>query len=61
MFRQDADNQAPVTGSEREQNPFLPSPLSETDSISHTPLMKILLNKDLIGFMSRFFVSRYPS
>jgi hypothetical protein len=61
MFRQDADNQAPVTGSEREQNPFLPSPLLETDATTHTPLMKTLLNKDLIGFMSRFFVSRYPS
>ena len=61
MFRQDADNQAPATGGEREQPPFLLSPLSETDSTSHTPLMKNLLNKDLIGFMSRFFVSRYPS
>lgn len=61
MFRQDADNQAPVTGGEREQTPFLPSPLSQTDSTSHSPLLKNLLHKDLIGFMSRFFVNRYPS
>ena len=61
MFRKDAENQAPVTGSEREQTPFLPSPLSETDSTCHTPLLKNLMNKDIIGFMSRFFVHRYPS
>ena len=61
MFPQDADSQAPDTGGGREQLPFIPSPLSETDSTSPIPLMKSLLNKDLIGFMSRFFVSRYPS
>ena len=61
MCRQDAENQAPVTGSEREQSPFLNSPLSETDSTCRTPLLKYLLNKDIIGFMSRFFVNRYPS
>ncbi len=60
MFRQDADNEAPITGSEREQTPSLPSPLSETDSTYHTPLVKNLLQKDLIGFMSRFFVKRCP-
>ena len=61
MFRQDADRKAArATGSEHEQK-SIQSPLSETDSTYHTPLFKNLLKKDIIGFMSRFFVNRYPS
>ena len=61
MFRWDAEEDASVTGGDRKQDPFLPSPLSETDSTSQTPLLKHILNRDLIGFMSRFFVTRVPS
>ena len=61
MFREDSESQLPLTGSERGQEPFHPSPLSETDSSLRTPLFKNLLRKDLIGFMGRFFVSRFPS
>jgi hypothetical protein len=61
MFREDAESQLPLTGREREQEPFQPSPLAETDSSFRTPLLKSLLRKDIIGFMGRFFVSRFPS
>ena len=61
MFRRDAEDDAPATGSDRNQEPFLPSPLSETDATGQTPLWKHILNRDLIGFMSRFFVNRVPS
>ncbi len=61
MIRKDSDSQLPLTGSEREREPCHPTPLAETDSTSHTPLLKNLLKKDLVGFMGRFFVSRFPS
>ena len=61
MFRQDADDRAPARGDARERNSYIPPPLPETDSTCQTPLSKNLLNKDLLGFMSRFFVKRFPS
>lgn len=61
MFREDAESQLPLTGSEREREPINPTPLAETDSTARSPLLKNLLKKDLIGFMGRFFVSRFPS
>ncbi len=61
MYPQDAKNRAQDAGDEREQNAAVPTPLSETDSMQRTPLLKNLINRDLLGFMSRFFVNRFPS
>ncbi len=61
MYPQDAKNRAQDAGDEREQNAAVPTPLSETDSTQRTPLLKNLINRDLLGFMSRFFVNRFPS
>ena len=61
MYPQDAKNRAQDAGDEREQGTAVPTPLSETDSTQRTPLLKNLINRDLLGFMSRFFVNRFPS
>lgn len=61
MYPQDAKNRAQDAGDEHEQNAAVPTPLSETDSMQRTPLLKNLINRDLLGFMSRFFVNRFPS
>ena len=61
MFRKDSDGPLPLTGGERELQPFHSSSNGETDSSLRTPLLKNLLRKDIIGFMSRFFVNRFPS
>ena len=61
MFRQDAESHLPLTGRERGPKPFHPTPLAETDSTLRTPLLRNLLRKDIVGFMGRFFVNRFPS
>ncbi len=61
MFREDAEGNLPLTGSARRQDPYHESPPLEADSTFRTPLLKSLLKKDIISFMSRFFVKRFPS
>jgi hypothetical protein len=61
MNRRDTERESPVTGRERNSIPLITPSLTNTDSTCQSPLLKSLLRGDIIGFMGRFFVSKFPS